>query len=507
MDQSDFASISCRSIWHYTVSALIIWVYGGQVCPLVDSLSLTDWLVELVLIFVLFFGLRMIVMPLAIRRAAYQRKVVRQFNMELSLFTAMGVCIALVNSGLYDFPYIESGLKIVFGTFALGFFMALDMALERERIISKELSQSRRDMMIGDTYFPMTKKFAILASMTAVMVSVVLILVIFKDLSWLVQNTEADIHTAKAAVFKEIVFITAIFLAHIFNIILSYAKNLKLSVDRENKALTGVANGDLSQYVPVSSNDEFGIMARYTNVMIDKLSQSTRQVRQTRDVTIMALATLAETRDNETGDHLLRTQHYVRALALELKHHPRFQHYLDNTTIDLLYKSAPLHDIGKVGIPDNILLKPGKLTDEEFDIMKQHTVYGKEALEKAAENLKENNFLIIAQQIAYSHHEKWDGSGYPLGSKEDTIPIPGRLMAIADVYDALISKRVYKKAFSHEKAIRIINKGRATHFDPDVHDTFMAIENTVIEIARTFNDQSDSPGSPALARTGLPQPI
>ncbi|MCP3943204.1 MAG: HD domain-containing protein [Desulfobacteraceae bacterium] len=144
--------------------------------------------------------------------------------------------------------------------------------------------------------------------------------------------------------------------------------------------------------------------------------------------------------------------------------------------------------MGKVGIPDKILLKPGRLTDEEFQTMKQHTIIGKEALKKAAANIEDNNFLKIAQKIACSHHEKWDGNGYPHGLKGDTIPIAARLMALADVYDALISKRVYKEAFSHEKAKRILIEGRDNHFDPDVLDAFIAIENTFVSIAAEFSE-------------------
>ena len=164
------------------------------------------------------------------------------------------------------------------------------------------------------------------------------------------------------------------------------------------------------------------------------------ELQQTRDVSILALASLAETRDNETGAHILRTQSYVKALAIRLKDHPDFRGELTSEFIDLLFKSAPLHDVGKVGIPDNILLKPGKLTDEEFEVMKQHAQLGSDALLVAESQLGSNSFLRLAREIAASHHEKWNGSGYPLGSKGDGIPLSARLMALADVYDALISK-------------------------------------------------------------------
>src|SRR6478752_2215268 len=188
-----------------------------------------------------------------------------------------------------------------------------------------------------------------------------------------------------------------------------------------------------------------------------EVERRTAQVAAIQDVTILALASLAETRDNETGNHIRRTQHYVRALAEQLREHPRFQRQLDDEKIAILFKSAPLHDIGKVGIPDAILLKPGKLTEDEFEVMKSHTTLGHDALARAEYILGTKvDFLTVAKEIALSHQEKWDGSGYPQGLSGDDIPMSARLMALADVYDALISKRAYKRAFTHEKAAEII---------------------------------------------------
>jgi putative two-component system response regulator len=215
----------------------------------------------------------------------------------------------------------------------------------------------------------------------------------------------------------------------------------------------------------------------------------TQEMQAIQDVTILTMASLAETRDNETGNHIRRTQHYVKALALKLRGHSRFEQFLNDRSIDLLFKSAPLHDIGKVGIPDRILLKPGKLTPEEFEIMKTHTTLGRDAIEQAERRLGTPvEFLKVAKEIAYSHQEKWDGSGYPEGLAGDAIPVSARLMALADVYDALISRRVYKPPFPHEKALEIIAEGRGRHFDPDITDAFMAIHEEFRRIARTYAD-------------------
>ena len=223
-----------------------------------------------------------------------------------------------------------------------------------------------------------------------------------------------------------------------------------------------------------------------------EVARRTQMIAAVQDVTIMAMASLAETRDNETGNHLRRTQHYVRALATALKDHPRFRQALTPRMIELLFKSAPLHDIGKVGIPDRILLKPGRLTAEEFEVMKTHTTLGYEAIQHAEESLGlEVEFLRMAKEIALSHQEKWDGSGYPQGLAGDAIPLSARLMAVADVYDALISRRVYKEPMPHEQAVAIITEGRGRHFDPDMVDAFLAIQHDFRAIADRFRDSDE----------------
>ncbi len=222
-----------------------------------------------------------------------------------------------------------------------------------------------------------------------------------------------------------------------------------------------------------------------------EVARRTKQISIVQDVTIMAMASLAETRDNETGNHIRRTQHYVRAVALELRKQPKFAPMLDDATVELLFKSAPLHDIGKVGIPDAILLKPSRLTAREFEVMKTHTTLGRDAI-IAAESLLDEpvSFLGHAREIAYSHQEKWDGSGYPQGLAGEHIPLSARLMAVADVYDALISRRIYKPSFPHDKAVQIIREGRGTHFDPDVVDAFLAIEAACRTIAERYADSA-----------------
>ncbi len=221
----------------------------------------------------------------------------------------------------------------------------------------------------------------------------------------------------------------------------------------------------------------------------EEVARRTREIAIIQDITMTALGSLAETRDNETGNHIKRTQYYVKALALELSRKQKYRPFLPAERIERITKSAPLHDIGKVGIPDTILLKPGKLDHDEFEIMKTHTTLGRNAI-LAAERILDTptSFLTIAREITWSHHERWDGSGYPQGLAGDDIPLSGRLMAVADVYDALITKRVYKPAFTHQKSIALIKEGSGTQFDPDIIDTFLGITDHFKEIGLQYSD-------------------
>lgn len=220
-------------------------------------------------------------------------------------------------------------------------------------------------------------------------------------------------------------------------------------------------------------------------ILEEMVKERTKELETTQNITIHSLAALAESRDKETGDHIFRTQTYVRELAIELQKTEKYKDIITKEMVENLYKSAPLHDVGKISIPDSILKKPGKLTDEEYTFMKTHTTNGKNAFAEAELVLGNNSFLKTASEIAYSHHEKWDGSGYPLGLKGEEIPLSGRIMAIADVYDALSSKRVYKDAISHEKVIEIMVEGSGSHFDPYI------IENAFLKIKDKFKEISE----------------
>ncbi len=201
------------------------------------------------------------------------------------------------------------------------------------------------------------------------------------------------------------------------------------------------------------------------------------------------LNALALARDNETGNHIIRTQKYVNKLALRLSGFKHYSETLNAQTISLLTKAASLHDIGKVGIPDSILLKTSKLTDEEWDVMKTHTTIGENVLTSVdVESHNKNNVLSFAIEIAGGHHEKWDGSGYPRGLKGSEIPLSARIMSLADMYDALLSERVYKESWSHDDAVREIQSKSGTHFDPEIVDAFVAEIEAFKEITIQYRD-------------------
>lgn len=219
------------------------------------------------------------------------------------------------------------------------------------------------------------------------------------------------------------------------------------------------------------------------NIHLNQLvEEKVKEISESQMATIYSLAKLAESRDDETGEHLKRIQVFCRMVAERLGNHIKYRSILDIEFINNLKNASPLHDIGKVGIKDSILLKPGKLTLSEFEEMKQHTTKGANTLKEVYQNYPNNRFVKIGIEIAQSHHEKWNGSGYPEGVSGNDIPLSARIMALADVYDALRSKRVYKDAYTHEKACEIIMEGRGNHFDPLIVDVFTEFEQDFMQV-------------------------
>ncbi|MCB9639893.1 MAG: response regulator [Myxococcales bacterium] len=229
-------------------------------------------------------------------------------------------------------------------------------------------------------------------------------------------------------------------------------------------------------------------LERHNNYLEELVQEKVKEISDSQLATILAVSKLAEYRDEETGLHIERTRIFCKLLAQELQKNEDFSQIITHQYIENIYQAAPLHDIGKVGVPDHILLKPGKLTSDEFTVMKSHVTIGASTLQKIFLQYPHNNFIKMGIELTRSHHEKWDGSGYPDGIKGEDIPLSARIMALADVYDALRSKRIYKDAFSHQKSMDIITEGRGKHFDPAIVDAFLALEEQFDQIRNQMED-------------------
>ncbi|MFH0922314.1 MAG: HD domain-containing phosphohydrolase [Fibrobacterota bacterium] len=246
------------------------------------------------------------------------------------------------------------------------------------------------------------------------------------------------------------------------------------------------------------------VLTNYNDTLEKEISERTRERDELQKVSILGLSKITEYRDPETGNHVIRMAHYSRLIAKGLGQSPKYRHYITDTYVDEIFISAPLHDIGKVGIEDRVLKKPGKLTPDEFELMKYHSIYGGDTLRDIEKQLSFRSFLTLGKEIAYNHHQKWDGSGYPNYPAEgghptlniqghrplkgSEVPLSARIVALADVYDALTSKRCYKNAIPHDKARSIILEERGAHFDPDIVDIFMELEQEFIAILAKFKD-------------------
>ncbi|MCL2426397.1 MAG: HD domain-containing protein [Oscillospiraceae bacterium] len=240
----------------------------------------------------------------------------------------------------------------------------------------------------------------------------------------------------------------------------------------------------MTKYTEVSKQLEENniLLNKYNNQLEELVQEKVSEITTSQTATIHALVKSAESRDDDTGAHIERTAMYCRFIAVKLHEANMHEHIVDRDYINDIEKAAPLHDIGKVAIKDAILLKPGKLTDDEYAMMKSHVIKGYNTLASVAGLYSRNKFLNLGMEISRYHHEKWDGSGYGEGLSGEDIPLSARIMTLADVYDALRSKRVYKEAFPHSKAVEIIRKGRGSHFDPDLVDIFLENHQQFCEI-------------------------
>ncbi|MDG3088201.1 HD domain-containing phosphohydrolase [Vibrio hannami] len=471
----------------YLIAAVLYGTYGGRVCPFLETLTYGDIMIQTGSVFTLLFLIR--------HYASIKGKFFgfsSLAKLDSALFFAMSIPFALYYSLVYEFP-ADSNAKVLFGMTIFGFLTGFVLELKSKIVALDEIeNNSLTSQVVQGTRQSMVKQAITLVLVLLISLTVTLTMIAVKDVYWLMHNPMyVTDGSGQISIIKEFIYISAVLIGYSILIMTLWSTLMKRILAGHETALEQVTSGQISERLPVYSNDELGAVASMTNDMLDSLEESQGELEITRDAAIVGLSALAESRDNETGAHILRTQEYVKALAENLSTNEKHQDLLTENYIDLLYKSAPLHDVGKVGIPDSVLLKPGKLTDEEFDTMKQHPNIGAEALSVAEKQLGSSSFLRLAREIALTHHEKWDGSGYPNKLSGDDIPLSGRLMALADVYDALISKRVYKPAFSHEKAKEIILEGSGTHFDPAVVQAFLSVESSFIAIADKHKDKTE----------------
>ncbi|MEM6986932.1 MAG: HD domain-containing phosphohydrolase [Pseudomonadota bacterium] len=468
---------------HYAGAATLLTIYGGAVCPLIESLDRVVWATTVVCTFTLGWLLRTVALSTVQTRRGAPPSPAQSLFTDLSVLALVAVAIATVNSVQAGFM-LESVLKVLVGVSAVGYFIATDTLLCNELQTGRDHVERGENHHLDSARRSFSRRFLIITLISLTIVAVVLVLLVNKQLLVMSWTETAPTNSLRLGIVIESIFVVAVVAAYVCRTMHSASKLLAFYLRNQQHALEMVSAGNYEHAVPVVSNDEFGDIARHTNRMIDTIIERSAELQRTQNATILALAALAETRDNETGAHITRTQHYVKALADHLSAQPEYRDQLTPEVVDLIYKSTPLHDIGKVGIPDNVLLKPGKLTDDEYQIMKTHTELGLNALEVVEAELGSSNFLCYAKDVVATHHERWDGKGYPAGLAGEDIPLCGRLMAVADVYDALISERVYKPAFDHDTARDIIVEGRGTQFDPAVVDAFLACEASFANIAK-----------------------
>jgi len=473
-----------RIYGHYLLAVASLSVYGGQICPYIDSLSQLDNSLLMVLSFTCIALLRPVLYRRWVSSEQTRERMLSVTKLDLGLYCFTAIALSSYLEFNHEVP-ASSAVKLLFGFFLFGAFAALDSALLEERHSIHKAAAEQGE----SSFIPLGKVFNCFTVAMCVGLVVVMLLLLSKDMEWLLSDSrQLNDMQAVSLIALEFFVVLGLFLGSSVNVVNQYSKNLSLRLASQARVLGSVAAGDLAQRISDPGSDELKSLSTSINDTLADLEVGHRELAATRDLTIRALSSLAETRDNETGLHIIRTQHYVKLLAQNLSQHPDFAAKLQPDFVELLYKSAPLHDVGKIGIPDHILLKPGKLTDEEFAVMRTHATLGRDALATAAKGNEASAFLCLAQEIALNHHEKWDGTGYPSQLSGEDIPLSARLMALADVYDALVSKRVYKKAMTHAEARAIILEGRGSHFDPRVVDSFLTTETEFVRIANRYGD-------------------
>jgi len=459
---------------HYIFSIVVLAFYGEKVCLIIEYIGRYDWSLRLAVVFTAIYCIRPVFLKLFVLKAQWQKQAQRQFFMEWLLFLVGASILSWYNS-YENYADMQSTAKVYLGCIAFGFFTACDMALERQKLIKGKLEFIGQDRTEAKALFPITAKLTSVAVFSLIFMTSIMFLVFLKDLYWLIDLDQESYEKGSAAFLYELLFVGSIILAEMINLIISFCRNLKQFFNNQNASMEAVSNGNLEQHVMISSQDEFSVMGKYTNLMIEMLKKRNQQLEETRQEIIQRLGRAAEYRDNDTGMHVIRMSLFSEALAKKAN--------LSKEECDLILHASPMHDVGKIGIPDKVLLKPGKLEGEEWTTMQTHVEVGASILSGS-----DSKIMKLAEEIALTHHEKFDGTGYPNGLKGEEISIAGRIIPICDVFDALTSERPYKKAWTVEDAIELLKKEKGRHFDPDLVDKFVSILPEILQIKERYSD-------------------
>lgn len=361
---------------HVAMFSVIYTIYGQHICPILDSKYFFAVIAPCIITLLALSVGRSYLMK-KLDGLATDTNLRLSFWCDFSLFLVAGVLVSLFN-GLYFLVPTENILKVAVSFLALGYYIALDLSLRREHRMAQRIISGEAEFPKTGKSMPVTQKFIIFSIVNLCMLATVCLLVVYKDLLYIGRVGITD--TLLLLILAETTFVLLVLGGYTINAIKQYSKNLKLSLETEHNALIAVSDGNLQNRAAVTSSDEFGEVAILTNHMIEKLESSIENLTKTQNAFTVSLVSLATKRDNETGMHLRRTQMYITDLAKTLRKCPSYRERISNQYIELIYQAAPLHDIGKVGIPDAILQKQGKLDDAEYEVMKTHTIIGAAAL-------------------------------------------------------------------------------------------------------------------------------
>ena len=465
---------------HHVLAVAFLTIYGYRVCNFISGLDVLVWTSTVVPIVLAQWAARTAFSHKVVALSPPEQKPRLAFAAEVAVFVAGGAAVGALNTLVHGFP-AGSGVKVLIGFMAVGLFAGADQAASRIMARYDEGGLTRRVSTVRWSLFARVGTTAafILAFMTVI--ACLLIMRVVEDSASYDRATFLRLST-------EFGFVLIVFLVYVANLIRGLARVVDRGLREQVETLEQSRTVLGARRAIVGTGDEIGLVATELNGLLDTLEQTTRTAARANEAMIRGLVGLAGARDNETGLHLKRTQLYLTELCRELARHRTFADALTEEAIARLVAAAPLHDIGKVAIPDAILRKPGKLTEAEFAIMKTHVTEGLRVIDDVIAEVGATPFLSTVRDVVAGHHERYDGRGYPFGLAADAIPLAGRLMAVADVYDALRSARVYKPAVSQDEARRIIEEGAGSHFDPRIVAAFLAVEPEIHRISQRFSD-------------------